>query len=260
VPQTNILTGEPVAPTAPGTPQAPGTFSQTPQGPDVAATAATTAAEEGSKIAAGARVKDLTDDMNAMDSSQTLLRDIGLLRQAANALPNDTPMDQAQSAFMNRMFGETGITFTAGQSAREAFTSVAKQMIGPSRRDVGVTRVAGPELNLFDQMLPNAFQDRASLTKALDTIETKARLGLQTGKLALGVVAKSADGTISPQDYTDYRRAKEALNAPPTETMPPGSTPPPSATELPGSHAAPQLPQRYRIENGQRIPIPSSGG
>jgi hypothetical protein len=260
VPPTNILTGEPAAPPAAGAPQTPGTFSQAPQGPDVAATAATTGAEAGSKFAAEARVKDLKDDMDAMDSSQTLLRDIGLLRQAADALPNDTPLNQAQSALMNRLFGATGMTFTEGQSARETFTNIAKQMIGPSRRDVGVTRVAGPELNLFDQLLPNAFQDRASLTKALDNIETKARLGLQTGKLALGVVAKSADGTISPQDYTNYRTAKAALNAPPTETMAPGSTPPRSATELPGSHAAPPLPQRYRIENGQRIPIPSSGG
>jgi hypothetical protein len=257
---TNVLTGAPAAPIAPGAPQAPSTFNQPPRGPDTAATAATTGAEAGSKFAAEARVKDLKDDMDAMDSSQTLLRDIGLLRQAADALPNDTPMNQAQSAFVNRFFGEFGVTATEGQSARETFENIAKQMIGPSRRDVGVTRVAGPELGLFDKLLPNAFQDRASLTKSLDNIETKARLGLQTGKLALGVIAKSADGTISPQDYANYRTAKEALNAPPTETMAPGSTPPRSATELPGSHATPQLPQRYRIENGQRVPIPSSGG
>ena len=225
------LTGQPVT-VAPGAAPPSGVFSQPAQGPNTAATAATASAETGAQNVAKARNDDVQADVDTGKSSQNLLRNIQTLRQYSNLLPNDTVLDQGLATAMNEAFGNLGVTLTAGQSATNAFKAIASQMIADSRKDMGIQRLAGPEIQALAQMLPNPRWEAPTLGAVLDNFEGKARRGVDIGALARRTLGRSSDAGVSQQDYGKYIDARDAILAPPA---PPSPTAPVSSSTPPGS-------------------------
>ena len=222
----NVTIAPPVSsggPPAPAPAPVSGTVAVTPAPADVSSIAKSkstnVAAEEGTKFRLGSVLKDVDSGTKAA----TLLRTVALMREYANELDNNTPWNQAKSDFMNRVFEGTGMTFTAGQSAREAFTQISKQLMGAARTDDGIQRVAGPEITVLNSQMPNAQQDRPSLMRALDNLEMKARRLMDEGKLAGDLYGSAGEQGISAQQYQDYVNKKNAIEAPPTANKPVGT-------------------------------------
>jgi hypothetical protein len=240
-PVTFVQPGE----TPPATP--PGGVLVPPREPSLPTVKSLAAAEasgkEGGSFVTKARNEDVQEDIESGLTSQMLLRNIGLLRQYAPQLNNDNPISQAASAALNRTFEELGVTLTPGQSARNAFDVISKQLIAASRKDAGVQRMAGPEISYLERALPNAAQDSASLMQGLDNLETKARLGIDIGTLARKTLAGSPDSGVTQQGYTDFLTKRAAINAPPTEAQPFGTATPKTGTQTP----APPLTPKTRV-------------
>jgi hypothetical protein len=238
VPAVDPLTGQPVT-VAPGATPPPGVFSQPAQGPNTAATAATASAETGAKNVAKARNEDVQADIDTGKTSQNMLRNLATLRQYSYLLPNDSVIDQATATAMNAAFGDLGVTLTAGQSATNAFKAIASQMIADSRKDMGIQRLAGPEIQALATMLPNPKWDPQALGAVLDSFEGKARRGADVGALARKTLGRSSDAGVSQQDHSKYADARDAILG---ASMPDPSKPPSQTPQTPPVQAPPTLP------------------
>jgi hypothetical protein len=221
------LTGQPVT-VAPGAAPPPGVFSQLAQGPNTAATAATASAETGAQNVAKARNEDVQADIDTGKTSQNMLRNLATLRQYSYLLPNDSVIDQATATAMNAAFGDLGVTLTAGQSATNAFKAIASQMIADSRKDIGIQRLAGPEIQALATMLPNPKWDPQALGAVLNSFEGKARRAADVGALARKTLGRSSDAGVSQQDYAKYADARDAIlgASMPDSSKPPQTQPP----------------------------------
>jgi hypothetical protein len=238
VPPVDPITGQPVA-VAPGAPVPTGVVSQVAQGPNTAATAATASAETGAQNVAKARNEDVQADIDTGKTSQNMLRNIATLRQYSYLLPNDSIIDQATATAMNAAFGDLGVTLTAGQSATNAFKAIASQMIADSRKDMGIQRLAGPEIQALATMLPNPKWDPQALGAVLDSFEGKARRGADVGALARKTLGRSSDAGVSQQDHSKYADARDAILG---ASMPDPSKPPSQTPQTPPVQAPPTLP------------------
>ena len=224
------LTGQPVT-VAPGAAPPAGVFSQPAQGPNTAATAASAAAETGAQNVAKARNEDVQADIDTGRSSQNLLRNIATLRQYSSLLPNDNIIDQATASLMNEAFSNLGVTITAGQSATNVFKAISSQLIADSRKDMGIQRLAGPEIQALATMLPNPKLDSAALNAVLDNFAGKAQRGADIGALARKTLGRSPDAGVSQQDYSKYIDARDAILSVPNQNPPSNQNPPPKVQQ-----------------------------
>ena len=249
VPPTDVLTGQPVT-VAPGAAPPPGVISQTAQGPNTAATAASTAAstaaDEGTKFRAG----EVTADIASGTKALTLLRTVALMRQYANLLDNDTPLNQFSQHFTQAVKNELGITLDENQSARTAFEQLGNTLIASVRGDDGIIRTAGPELQFFAKALPNAAQDRNSLNAALDQLEIKARNLSAVGDEARQVYGVTG-GNVDAKNFVDYTNRKNQILRPPTADKPAGT---------PDTSAPLNQPPKKPAPGGARIWVPNADG
>jgi hypothetical protein len=239
VPAVDPLTGQPVT-VAPGAAPPSGVFSQPAQGPNTAATAATASAETGAQNVAKARNEDVQADIDTGKTSQNMLRNLATLRQYSYLLPNDSVIDQATATAMNAAFGDLGVTLTAGQSATNAFKAIASQMIADSRKDMGIQRLAGPEIQALATMLPNPKWDPQALGAVLNSFEGKARRAADVGALARKTLGRSSDAGVSQQDYSKYADARDAIlgASMPDPRQPPSQTPQTPPVQTPQTQPA----------------------
>ena len=129
-------------------------FSQAPQGPDTRATAATEAATTGAKAITDYSVGVLQGGITEGQGAQKVLNDVNQLRYLAKVMNSDGPMNQAQNRLASEMYDRFGLTLTQGQSAREVFNNYVAALMGDWRKDVGVQRLALPEIQLGASRCP----------------------------------------------------------------------------------------------------------
>ena len=249
VPATDPLTGQPVA-VAPGAAPPPGVISQKGAGPDTAATAATAAAEATGKAGSDYANTVLQGGIQEGQGAQTVLNDVHQLRYLASAMNSDGPMSQLQNKLADEMYQKFGLTLTPGQSAREVFNNYVAALMGSWRKDVGIQRLALPEIQLGQLSLPNANMSLDALNSALDFVQAKAQVSDQVGRKALQYwsdqsqpIEQRANAFLSDRDKL------YAPSANPADTIRKERTDKETVN-------TPTGPQQYKIINGQRVPWP----
>ena len=249
VPPTDVLTGQPVT-VAPGATPPPGVVSQAPQGPNTAATAATAAAEATGKAGSEYANAQLQGGIQEGQGAQTVLNDVNQLRELAKVMNNDGPMNQAQNKLADEMYQRFGLTLTPGQSAREVFNNYVAALMGSWRKDVGIQRLALPEIQLGQLSLPNANMSLDALNNALDFVQAKATIGDKVGRKALSYLADQ--DTPIEKRANQFLADREALYEPSAN---PATTIKKERTDQTTVNS-PTGPQQYKIINGQRVPWP----
>ena len=84
---------------------------------------------------------------------------------------NETPWDQFQNRMGNALYEQLGITGSSSQTAREVFNNYVSQLMGKWRSQMGIQRLALPEIQLGALSLPNPNMSLDALNGALDFIE-----------------------------------------------------------------------------------------
>jgi hypothetical protein len=249
VPPVDPLTGQPVT-VAPGATPPSGVFSQPAQGPNAAATAETAAAEATGKAGSEYANSVLQGGIQEGQGAQKVLNDVNQLRQLAKLMNNETPWEQLQNKISDNLYQHLAITATPGQSAREVFNNYVAGLMGEWRKDVGVQRLALPEIQLGSLSLPNANMSLDALNNALDNVQAKATISDKVGRKALQYWADQSRPI--EQRANDFLGERDKLYDPaanPTPAIKKERTDKETVN-------SPTGPQQYRIINGQRVPWP----
>ena len=242
-----------VAPTNPltGAPASGGGFAQAGSGPDTKATAASTSAEAQAKNTSEYAAGVLQGGIQEGQGAQKVLNDVNQLRYLASVMNNDGPMNQIQNKLADEMYKRFDLTMTGSESARQVFNNYVAALMGEWRKDVGVQRLALPEIQLGALSLPNANMSLDALNSALDFVQAKAQISDKVGQAALRYwTNKGAPLEDNANAFLGERNKLYAPEANPASTIK-------KEREEKTQVNSPTGPKHYKIVNGQRVEIPN---
>jgi len=240
----NPLTGQPPKPGEAG-------FSQSASGPDTGATSASAAAQTSGEAVSKYANATLQGGIEEGQGAQTVLNDVNQLRYLASVMNNDGPMNQAQNRIADEMYKRFGLTLTAGQSAREVFNNYVAALMGSWRKDVGIQRLALPEIQLGQLSLPNPNMSLDALNSALDFVQARAQISDKVGQAALRYLTDTSRPIEQrANEFLAERNKYYAPEANPAATI--------KQERIDKNTVnSPTGPKHYRIVNGQRVEIPN---
>jgi hypothetical protein len=160
-------------------------------------------------------------------------------------------MNQIQNKLADEMYQRFGMTTTGSESARQVFNNYVAALMGEWRKDVGVQRLALPEIQLGQLSLPNPNMSLDALNSALDFVQAKAQISDKVGQTALKYwTNKSAPLEDNANAFLGERNKLYAPEANPATTIK-------KEREEKTQVNAPTGPKHYKIVNGQRVEIPN---
>ena len=242
-----------VAPTNPltGKPDASGGFAQAGAGPDPNAIAASTSAEAQAKNTSEYAAGVLQGGIQEGQGAQKVLNDVNQLRYLASVMNNDGPMNQIQNKLADEMYQRFGLTTTGSESARQVFNNYVAALMGEWRHDVGIQRLALPEIQLGQLSLPNPNMSLDALNSALDFVQAKAQISDKVGNAALRYwTDKTAPLEDRANTFLGERSKLYAPEANPAATIKQERVDKATVN-------SPTGPKHYRIVGGQRVEIPN---